>query len=78
MSILQGLISIKMKECKHEWYVYSRAQLSRSLEVECRKCRRFGFVENPTKKEWNDALKAETERYLWEDNSRVVIWPGSP
>ena len=65
-----------MKECKHEWYVFSKTQQSRSLLVECRKCRRFGSVENPNKQEWSDADEAESEPYLWKDNSRVVMWPG--
>ena len=66
-----------MKECKHEWYVFSTSQQDRSLILKCRKCKRFGTIEDPTKQEWSDALMAESEPYLWEDNSRVVVWPGS-
>ena len=65
-----------MKECKHEWYVLSRTQQSKSLMVSCRKCKRGGFVEDPTREEWKEAVEADSEPYLWEDNSRVVIWPG--
>ena len=65
-----------MKECKHEWYVVATTKLSRSLMVECRKCRRCGFIEKPDKQEWKEALEAESEPYLWEDNSRVNVWPG--
>ena len=65
---------MKMKECKHEWYVISKTHEERSLIVECRKCRAFGIVENPTKEEWNEASNTE-EPYLWKDNSRAFTWP---
>lgn len=63
------------KKCKHEWYVVSKAQQSRSLMVECLKCMRCGFINNPNNKEWDAASEAEAEPYLWEDNSRVEVWP---
>ena len=48
----------KMKDCKHEWYVFSTTGLQRSLMVEYRKCRRCGFVEDPTGQDWKDACNA--------------------
>lgn len=65
-----------MTNCKHEWYVLETIQTEKSILVQCRKCKRFGFVEDPTKEEWKTAQDADSEPYLWEDNSRVVIWPG--
>ena len=65
-----------MKECKHEWYVFSMTRQDKSLLVECRKCKRFGFIEKFTEQEWKDAITALPESYLWKDNSRVVVWPG--
>ena len=62
-----------MKECKHEWYVFNKTVMDRSLSVECRKCKMYGFVENPSKEEWKTAMSAQ-EPYLWEDNSRVNLW----
>ena len=66
----------KVKECKHEWYVLATTQQDKSLMVRCHRCKRYGFVEDPDKDEWNDAAEAGSEPYLWEDNSRVVVWPG--
>ena len=67
---------MKMKDCKHEWYVFSKSQQDTNLMVECRRCKRFGVIEHPSKQEWNAASNAESEPYLWEDNSRVNVWPG--
>ncbi len=65
-----------MNDCKHEWYITDKTQQGKSLMVKCHKCEMFGFVEDPTKDEWRAADKAESEPYLWNDNSRVKIWPG--
>jgi hypothetical protein len=65
-----------MRDCKHEWYVFSLASQARSLLVECRKCKRYGTVVNPTKQELKYASATLPEQYLWEDNLRVVLWPG--
>lgn len=66
-----------VKDCKHEWYVFAVTHEKKSLLLQCRKCKMYGVVNNPTKEEWKEAEKVEKGPYMWEDNSRVVIWPGS-
>ena len=69
-----------IKHCKnidHQWYVFDKTPEDKCLLLECHRCKAYGIVTDPDKQEWKDAANASVNPYLWEDNSRVVIWPPS-
>ncbi len=57
--------------CEHEWEVYCVALEDEFLEVHCRNCSILGAVKEPTEHEWNKALSAPSNPYLWTDKERV-------
>ena len=59
---------------EHKWIVFSTALVNSCLMLICEHCNINGTINNPTKKEWEEAFYAPSKSYEWKGgNNRVTI-----
>lgn len=63
----------RVRECDHEWIVYSTALAEVWLMLRCFRCGAHGSVDEPTDTEWAEAFHAPSDPYPWADKSRVTV-----
>jgi len=63
----------RIRNCTHEWVVFSTALDDVCLLLECVKCGALGTVDDPTADEWDEAFHASENPYGWGDWGRVTV-----
>jgi hypothetical protein len=63
----------RIRQCDHDWVVFSTALAEVWLMLECFCCGGQGTIDDPTKEEWGEAFYAPDHPYAWRDKTRVTV-----